>query len=100
MIRIYSEGTELRVAVDIPKHLTGGAGKCYNLGANLGGSQYAVEALAREMAKQLRETIETIRKEAYAEGAKDRAMQADLFSDELKAGEFRGGCYGSKRRGG
>lgn len=92
MIRIRSEGTNLRVDVDIPGHLNGGKNQFYSTKAELGGSEIAVRALAFAMQKKLEETIQQIRKEAYQQGTRDRAMRATLFDDIIAVNRYKGGC--------
>jgi hypothetical protein len=93
MIRIRSEGTALRVDVDIPSNLNDGKLECYPLKTELGGSDVAVRALAIAMQEKLDQTIQLIRKEAYRQGARDRAMRANSFTCVLRAGVHRGGCW-------
>lgn len=57
------------------------------------GNPVAAAALMEQLRRALDRRIERIRREAYAQGAKDRASKARLFSNSLCLAPHSGGCY-------
>jgi hypothetical protein len=96
-VRIYSDGTQLCVDVAIPPRVNAGKDETYTLRAILGGSDCAVSALAQRMQEAMEAQIEAIRREAYKQGARDRAMKATIFDNCWRVDTWRAGCQGVRQ---
>ena len=57
------------------------------------GIPLAAEALAQVLRQAFEQRIERIRREAYEQGARDRARRAKHFAGVFRNGMNRGGCY-------
>ena len=89
MITISNNDTKLVVRVVVPSELA--HNRYLEFACDLGGSGVAVTALAQRLAQELRQNIQQIRRDAYRQGARDRANKAKYFSDQWTS-SHRGGC--------
>lgn len=93
MISITNYDTRIVVKVDVPRDINDGKAECLLCSVDLGGSQIAVRALADRLRSDLAGLIADIRRDAYRQGARDRANRAKHFHGAMRRINDKGGCW-------